>query len=1442
MKKQILSSISLLLVLLMSLGAFAACTSEPTETEQTSGTTTESNTSSEESTTSSIETTENTSDGSESSESSEAATSSASSETDEPIQDPQLEGEFADSILYADSIKNAVQAYYMEAERENYAFYNQEMSLEYALSNSPKVTALKNTKGETYLENTMEAFIKLTDGRVFYSSDSSTAARPNIYRYGYYYYDIHFLDQNFLGNAEVLEEEAIDVKAFSEKSADVKGVKFRNGVLSMVVGGSDPYIYTSDLSFNAADFNGIEISIKSSHAAYAHLYFLAGDAKGHTEEQSVSFSLAKDNEFHTYVIDISSVPDYTNLVSKLRIDMEGVNEGETIEIKDIKAVKINDDIPKVVLDRNFHTYSDKMNQVLHFVAQETCTNIAEVGMNTAIAVDTVDKLIVKDATGIHTSLEDVDWTTAEYVGFDIKNAGVFGYILPMHENSGKLTVTIENGNYIITQSSTPANGTIEKIGNYTENDYYMGHRLYTDETHSFETFLKEAEIERNPLKSISGETYVGYDALRGAYRFDIGGTGFNTPYFSAWNRHYTADISVKGIDEDRQIYIYTVCETNSGCTEGAAILDENQMLIPIATMIFKNFGFEDEEPIYFHGDKAYSETLFPLTVKAKTKTNLTVVNTMQNWGAFPLKQVSSISYYAPYYHLSTGVTETSCISPWYVHGKSLWTLPDFRTMSGPWWFEYEGDLYDGQPQHTHAGYHYFLQYTDADGNYYASENISNVIDSSGQNYGEILMTYISDDGKIKVSYNHIEFPQTDEHRAYYEINYEVLEDVSFTSFKNDFSFFSCKPYGGTYQKMGYLDENNQIVHINTPTEGFTTLGDNCPYVSFYALKGEWENKCGNTGFVIYNSDLTVGGEKYEGNFALLSAGTQHHLTLDLEEVTLKKGDTMTINMIIIPWGSEKSTDDSNMIAIRENSCLKPLDVEVTKGEKIESVFVPKLKTDDGKTAEFTLTGGTNNVAVRVYGFDKLTAPKLYELIGGEWVEYITSSINTPDASSNAHYYDGYFVYYDGDGTYSYTFPVDMTDAESRTFRIDASEDFTEWPEIPVVEISSPLKYYADAQKFKTLIEGLAPVGDIVVSEDGSYVRIYGDGKTSESYFTCFENSDSVAVGQYLVIKYRFDASSANAEDKSDFQIFTSTVNSGANGNGDNFHIRSLSRDGKWHVAIVDMSKHDMTSFEANTTGAYVPKYVRFDIFNTVTKTESYVDIGYIGISDNLEDICKLNSDLQSGDVYEYGRITSTLDFVTGELQNKEGATTPVVAGKGEAASFIDSVSGYTASSAAYISRIDFVNGIGDGGAAYASKGAAFNTDVDILPYNAQTVEGSKLAIAGWVMVHGGIEKYVWSADGGKTWHDTTLLGRDAISPAYEGLINVANSACGKTDFGQYTANCAFQGSLNSPSGVCADLIDYVGQTVDVVFAAVPVNEPTALCIVVAVSGVEVVAE
>ena len=220
-------------------------------------------------------------------------------------------------------------------------------------------------------------------------------------------------------------------------------------------------------------------------------------------------------------------------------------------------------IPSLRLARVFHTYSDKLHTVAQIAATEETHGIVSIGFVLEIPTKNVQKLIVADANGTHDSIEGVDWNSAIYVAFDIKNAGILGYILPVGY-SDKLTVSVEGNNYVITQERTPENNTIlpgagspsnyeGMVGN--ENDFYIGQRIYTDESHDFDAFLTEAYIERNPLtqKNIKvssayssyGE-FNGYDSLRGSYMFKIDSPHDGTnQYALCQNRHFYLNFTLK---------------------------------------------------------------------------------------------------------------------------------------------------------------------------------------------------------------------------------------------------------------------------------------------------------------------------------------------------------------------------------------------------------------------------------------------------------------------------------------------------------------------------------------------------------------------------------------------------------------------------------------------------------------------------------------------------------------------------------------------------------------------------------------------------------------------------------------------------------------------------------------------------------------------------------
>ncbi len=682
----------------------------------------------------------------------------------------------------------------------------------------------------------------------------------------------------------------------------------------------------------------------------------------------------------------------------------------------------------MTLDRTFYMYSDKLNTVQHIVSDlGEVTGLAAYGQYFDIPEYRVLAILVKDANGYHDSIEGVDWATAEYVGFDIERAGIFGIILVNDKGSGQLSVTLNDGIYRIDQRVATDPTTA-----YAKNTHlYMGQRIYTDKNHSFDTFKAEAEAERHPLTEMGlhteeyGSIYLYYDALRGAYKYLINGNGFVGAYYDNPDTHYKVHPEITCDDLDRKIYVMS--QTSSGALENAVILDENGKLLPLAAEVCKNFQGENEESTYDPGDTGYGRAYIPITLKAGETKKFTIINLYQNWGKFPLKQLSSVQFTSPYYHLSTGVTETNCIAPTFVYGRDNWLLPDFRSMSAPLWAS--------QPQHTAVGGLNVMEYTDADRKHSALENSTDHIDSYGPIYADVTMDYTSVDGRIEATYRHVEMPQTDENRTYYEISIRVNEDITLDEFRHDFYLFRFHSRLWHFSKLGYLDENNQhqILECAKADYGdrYIKLGTEAPYYEYHQCSDPNNNDYVNFALIVKDFSAVIGGEDYTGGLMVRDFYHDNRnfgdLTLDLGEVTLKAGDYIDLKIILLPWGSQLSTDNSNVLNVREDSVLKPYTLSITAGSEIHDTYVPKVMVDDSGKAEFTVTGGTNNAAIRVYGLSDYAKPIIEELVNGEWVTYDTTY----------HPYDGYMVYNDGDGTYSVAFCVDMTGVgtEGRTFRV-----------------------------------------------------------------------------------------------------------------------------------------------------------------------------------------------------------------------------------------------------------------------------------------------------------------------------------------------------------------------------------------------------------------------
>lgn len=686
------------------------------------------------------------------------------------------------------------------------------------------------------------------------------------------------------------------------------------------------------------------------------------------------------------------------------------------------------------VDKVFHVYGDRIYMQYDLLADKATEVPAGFGSEIAIEKAKVTAIEIKDKNGIHNSLENIDDASVEYVAFDIAGVGVAGFIVPSDGSTASLSVAEIKENYVITQladlSSYKGINKYDETGDYDDYKIGFGCRIYNDSTHSFNGISEEAYKERNPLSvsiidNNANASYLGYEALRGTYTVKMDGTDFNVAYRDP-DFKFFSKLNIQGDNLDRSIFIRTTTP-NSGCLECAALLDKNNLLMPVDIEVCKNFIGDYGDREYSYTDYQYGDSFTPIIVEKNTSKEFTILNLYQNWGNFPLKQISSIEFHVSYFHLSTGTTESNCIAPYYVIGRDGWTLPDFRCASGTIW--------PTQPQFNSVGILKFATYRDkkVKQDVYA-EFTGSEINSYGPTYADIENHFTSDDGKYTYTLRHIEFPQKDENRTYYTMNIEFNDTVTFSNFRKDFDLFHFDGRFNDFNYIGYLNENNESVNADisaTPT--YHKLGTEGTYLGVYNVTEETRNAMDgfagcNFALLIKNSKVTMNGQNADLPLVFREysedAYAEASLSYDVEKITFNKGDIISIDMILLPWGTGKETNDSNVLTVREDSLLKP--VTVTSSNAGESGYIPVVNAENNQ-AEFTVKGGRNNNVVRVDGFTSMKKPTVEILNGNEWETYEISS---------AYGYDGYMVRTNEDNTYSISFVYNAENPDTEyTFRI-----------------------------------------------------------------------------------------------------------------------------------------------------------------------------------------------------------------------------------------------------------------------------------------------------------------------------------------------------------------------------------------------------------------------
>ncbi len=538
----------------------------------------------------------------------------------------------------------------------------------------------------------------------------------------------------------------------------------------------------------------------------------------------------------------------------------------------------------------------------------------------------------------------------------------------------------------------------------------------THQRFAFAVHGEQPPLADDALETLAADRPLHYDAVRGCYVIGSHNPGgFGGHYFH--HPDYREQVAFTVVNDGPARKIYVCHETSSGVpglVEGGVVTDADGHPLPLTVQVSKNFAGEKEEAFYNPTDIPFSETFFPLDLEADETRTLTSIHLYQNWGNHMTKHFSSLGAWMDYFHSSTGVTETTCYVPFKFGGLPGVAIADFRAMS-------QDTFWTGQPQHDNIAGHSFLSYHDGEAWQYLTYR-GTTYDSTGPNWMDIGLEYLSTDGKVRATVRTFEYPQADELRNFIHVRYEVLEPLTIPRAREHFRMLTV---GSWVQSLRYTHaaaSGMDDVPLTFAEPNFALLGHALPEENaFLALYGEpkgsnaivlrkWSGPAGPAATVICEAD---------GNTRLL-------LVPDADDLVLAAGDVIEFEAFWLPYGEV----DGARIPRREAAAYGgagPTISDVTVGTHVAN-FPPEVRAANNE-AEFVLRGGRSDVAVLVTGLTEYRWPRIYREESTGWVPI--------DQSRNGDL-DGVQVFTASDGSIGAAFIV-ATDGTPQHLRVEVGE-------------------------------------------------------------------------------------------------------------------------------------------------------------------------------------------------------------------------------------------------------------------------------------------------------------------------------------------------------------------------------------------------------------------
>jgi hypothetical protein len=559
----------------------------------------------------------------------------------------------------------------------------------------------------------------------------------------------------------------------------------------------------------------------------------------------------------------------------------------------------------------------------------------------------------------------------------------------------------------------------------------------TKQSFSFPLFGEEKPMPNSAFSTIEGAEPLRYSTRKGYYVIGTVTTeSFQEQFYDIPNRYETATFSITNDSVPRKIYICHESSEGGAIVEGGAVLNHDGQSMPIVVQVSKNFDGEKEEKFYNPFDTAFSETFFPLYLEPYETVNLSSLHLYQNWGRHMTKHWSSLGAWMDYFHSSTGVTETTCYVPFKFAGIGGVAIADFRAMS-------QETFWRGQPQHDNLAGHSFLSFYDGK-NWQHSKYESTIYRSTGPNWYDIQMNYISADSSIRITADIWETPQTDELRSFFNVRYEVLKPLVIEDAQANFRLLSITSVIQQLRFGRFAANGVDDIEIDFSKSPFPVKGLKLPSENAYLAEyGDHERERGSNAVVIRKFSgpdgigpaATIQTGAYKERFKQdRGEDTRLLLVPDVERLELNTGDVFSIDGFWLPYGDlDNAETPRREAAIYGNGVPKVVSCSIGK---IVSDLPVKIEAEKNR-AEFSIKGGKDLLPVIVSGLTDWRFPRIWKKEGDKW-RLLSHARNT------AH--DGYQVFCEKGGTFGAVFLV-ASDENEQVLRVSAGKPVEEGEKI-----------------------------------------------------------------------------------------------------------------------------------------------------------------------------------------------------------------------------------------------------------------------------------------------------------------------------------------------------------------------------------------------------------